>query len=328
MPTFKTVIIGCGNIAGGYDADADPGDWPLTHAGAFSVHDGFEIVACCDPDTKKRRAFQERWNIPVGAAHPEELGTCTFAADVVSLCSPTALHPQHLKTVLGWQPKLLFCEKPVAPQADDVAFWVSKYEEVGVPFVVNHNRRWAPDICALKEELAKKEWGKVHSVSATYNKGILNNGSHMVDLFHYLLGPVSVVAVGSEVFDFWPDDPSVPALLETHDGIPITLNIAHAQDYAFFEVQFVTEQGVLCMESGGMSWSKRVIVDSSDFPGYRTLGESKTIGGSYRKAMLLAVDNIHKALTNRIEISSIGATALQAQRICQQIRQCAQTKSF
>lgn len=322
---FKTVIIGCGNIAGGYDTDAAPDDWPLTHAGAFSAHSGFEVVACCDPDTEKRQAFQERWGIPLGVDHPEELDAQTLSADVVSLCSPTALHPQHLKTILGWQPKLLFCEKPIAPQADDVDFWISQYKAAGIPFVVNHNRRWAPDICALKEEFAKSAWGKIHSVSATYNKGILNNGGHMVDLFHYLLGPMNVVAAGTEVYDFWPDDPSIPALLETHDGIPITLNIAHAQDYAFFEAQFVTEHGILRMESGGMSWSTRAVIESPDFPGYRTLDNSKTQDGRYREAMALAVDNIHKALTDRAEIPSTGATALQAQRICQQIRQCAQT---
>lgn len=325
MQVCKTVIIGCGNIAGGYDADAAPDDWPLTHAGAFSAHSGFEVVACCEPDAEKRQAFQEKWGVPLGVSQLEELETHRLSVDVVSLCSPTAVHTQHLETVLGWQPKLLFCEKPIALDTHEVEYWVQRYATAGIPFVVNHNRRWAPDICILKEDFAQQKWGKVHSVSGTYNKGILNNGGHMVDLIHYLLGSMQVIAAGTEVYDFWPDDPSVPALLATQDGIPVTLNIAHARDYALFEMQFVTERGMLRMESGGMSWSRHKVIDSPDFPGYRTLGRELTQEGRYREAMTCAVDNIYKALTERVDVPSTGVTALQAQKVCQQIRQSAQT---
>jgi len=321
---FKTVIIGCGNIAGGYDANAASGGWPLTHASAYSAHSGFGIIACCDPDLEKRKAFQEKWNIPLGVSHPEELGDIGLKADVVSICSPTALHAQHLKTVLDWHPKLLFCEKPIAPDAREAGQWVKRYDEAGIPFVVNHNRRWAPDICSLKDDLTQRKWGQIHSVSGTYSKGILNNGGHMVDLLHYLLGPMKVIAAGKELYDFWPDDPSVPALLETNDGIPVTLNIANAQNYSIFEVQLVTERGVLHMESGGMSWSTRSVVDSPAFSGYRTLGGSVSQEGRYREAMARAVDNIYETLTKGAGLPSTGATALEAQQICQQIRECAQ----
>lgn len=321
---FKTIIIGCGNIAGGYDANKASDDWPLTHAGAYSAHNGFEIIACCDPDSGKRKAFQEKWNIPLGVPHPEELADIGLKADVVSICSPSALHAQHLKTVLDWQPKLLFCEKPIAPDAQEVKRWVQRYDEAGILFVVNHNRRWAPDICLLKEDFSQQKWGKIHSVSGTYSKGILNNGGHMVDLIHYLLGPTKVIAAGKELYDFWPDDPSVPALLETIDGVPVTLNIAHAQHYAIFEVQLVTERGVLRMESGGMSWSIRSVIDSPDFPGYRTLDGAESHDGRYREAMARAVDNIYQALTKGTDLPSTGATALQAQQICQHIRKYAQ----
>jgi predicted dehydrogenase len=325
MQIFKTVIIGCGNIAGGYDANSIPGDWPLTHAGAFSGHGGFDIIACCDPDAKRRLAFQQKWDIPLGVSNAEELKVYGLSIDVVIVCSPTAAHVQHLKTVLDWQPKLLFCEKPIAPDADEVQSLIQQYEAANIPFIVNHNRRWDPYICTLKEDFFQLKWGKIHSVAGTYNKGILNNGGHMVDLIHYLLGPLRVVAVGTAVYDFWPDDPSIPALLETCDGIPVTLNIAHALDYAFFEVQFITERGVLRMEAGGMSWSMQTVIDSSDFPGYRTLDRVYTQEGRYRESMSRAVDNIYEKLTGGIDVPSTGATALQAQRICHQIRQYAQT---
>lgn len=325
---FKIVIIGCGNIAGGYDVDGENSVWPLTHAGAFSAHSGFEIVACCDPDSDKRKAFQEKWSIPVGVSAIEELGEIGKEIDVVSLCSPTAFHVEHLKTILDWKPKLLFCEKPIAPDVKEASDWVKRYEQAGIHFVVNHNRRWAPDICSLKEDFAEKKWGKIYSVSGVYNKGVLNNGGHMVDLIHHLLGPMRVIAAGKQVYDYWPDDPSVPALLETSDGVPITLNIADARSFSIFEVQFVTERGVLVMESGGMAWSLRHVIASPSFPGYRVLDTTCNLEGRYKESMMRAVDNIYKVLTDGDDVPSSGATAVQAQRICQEIRACAQKEIF
>ena len=53
-----------------------------------------------------------------------------------------------------------------------------------------------PDVLRLRDELAAGHWGEVRSVSATYNKGVLNNGGHLIDLLHLLLGPLDVVVTG------------------------------------------------------------------------------------------------------------------------------------
>lgn len=328
MKRFKTVIIGCGNIAGGYDSNFARGDWPLSHAGAFVAHEGFDLIACCEPDPEKRQAFQEKWSVPRAVAQPEELEAHQLSIDVVSICSPTILHSQHLQTVFDWSPRLIFCEKPITPNIQESEHWVKIYEGAGIKFVVNHTRRWAPDICTLKEEFEQQKWGKIRSVAGFYNKGILNNGGHLVDLIQYLLGPMRVIASGSEVYDFCPDDPSIPALLETHQGIPITFHIGHAQDYAAFEVEFVTECGVLRMEAGGMRWSNRAVIDNPDFAGYRTLSTPCVEDGRYCEAMSDAVDNIYNALTTEVDLLSTGTTALQAQRICHEIRQATQTNPY
>ncbi len=322
MKKYKTIIIGCGNIAGGYDERVDA-KWPLTHAGAFLAHGGFELIACCDPDREKREAFQNKWGISTGVAYPEDLDTDEVGGvDVVSICSPTAVHVRHLETVSTWGSNLLFCEKPIACDMAEAAHWVKHYQTLGITLVVNHTRRWVPDIQALKAALDEEKWGRLRSVSGIYNKGILNNGSHMVDLILFLLGTVKVLGTGSPMYDYWPEDPSIAALLETQNNIPVTLNIANARDYAIFEMQFVLEKAVITMESGGMTWSHRTIIESLDFPGYRSPGSSSLQPGRYREAMVCAASNIYNVLTSKdAEIPSTGATALQAQTLCQEIRQ-------
>ena len=57
---YRVLIIGCGAIAGGYDADRSPQDWPLSHAGAIARDDRFELMACVDPNDATRNAFASR----------------------------------------------------------------------------------------------------------------------------------------------------------------------------------------------------------------------------------------------------------------------------
>ena len=189
-----------------------------------------------------------------------------------------------------------------------------------VPLAVNHTRRWAPDVQRLASELRAGTWGTLRSAVGTYNKGVLNNGSHLVDLLHQLLGPLTLLHAGLAVADFWPDDPTVPALLQTETGVPVHLATAHAGDAALFELQLVCEKAVITMEDGGLQWRLRRVVDSPHFAGYRVLDAGERQAGEYLKATALAVDNLYRHLGNGAPLASTGHTALAAQRLCDQIR--------
>jgi predicted dehydrogenase len=105
----RVLIIGCGRIAGGFDADRPADAPPLTHAGAFSKDPRFTIAACVEPDTERREAFRRRWDVGEAAADLASLGAAPGAFDVVSLCSPTEAHAADLEAVLALKPKLVFC---------------------------------------------------------------------------------------------------------------------------------------------------------------------------------------------------------------------------
>lgn len=313
------LLIGCGNIAGGFDADR-AGLPPLTHAGAFGEHPDFRVAACIDPDEARRNAFQARWDVPEAAASIGGLHAATGRFDVVGICSPTAFHAEHLDAALALRPRLVFCEKPVTPGAAETERWVRAAADAGVLLAINHTRRWAPDMVRLAAELRAGRHGAIRSASATYNKGVLNNGAHMIDLLHMLLGEVRVVHAGTAVHDFWPDDPTIPAMLETRDGVPVTLNVADARDYALFELSIVTEHAVIAMEEGGLSWRIRRAGQSGAFAGYRALDPGERVPGEYFEAMRGAVANIAAALRDGTPLASDGASALAAQRVCEAIR--------
>jgi hypothetical protein len=104
------------------------------------------------------------------------------------------------------------------------------------------------------------------------------------------------------------------------DGVPVHLSVADARDFSFFELQIVTEQGVIVMENGGLQWRIRRVVASPHFSGYRTLdsGESRT--GEYFQAMSNAAENIHGAILAGEALASTGRSAMAAQSLCEQIK--------
>jgi predicted dehydrogenase len=318
QPLLRVLVVGCGNIAGGFDAERPTTAMPLTHAGAYRRHGGFRLVGCVEPDASKREAFMQRWLVEKGFV-TIDAARAAGPYDVVSLCSPTALHAPHIAAVLSLAPRLLFCEKPVTGTAADTAAAVQACASAGVLMAVNHNRRWAPDIVRLRNELAAGQWGAVRSVIGIYNKGVLNNGSHLVDLLHLLLGPMEVLAAGAPLFDHFKDDPTVPALLRTRQGVPVTLNAAHAADYAVFELQLFTERGMVAMEDGGAGWRVRRVIGSTHFKGYAVLDSGQRVPGEYHASTLAAVSNVHAVLTEGAPLASTGETALAAQELCEQI---------
>lgn len=316
---LKAVIIGCGQIAGGYDHARPDDALPLTHAAAYRRDGGFRLLACVDPDAALREKFAARWGVECALGDVAEVAALGERVDVVSICTPTALHEEHLEAALAVGPRLVFCEKPLTADAAASEAMVARFAEAGVLLAVNHNRRWDPKMGELARALAAGELSALRSVIATYNKGVFNNGSHMIDLLHRLIGPMRVLATGVPVYDFWPDDPTIPALLESESGVPVHLVTAHAADYTLFELTLITAIGVFTMQDGGRGWRERRTEDSVDFPGYRMLAAASEGEGDYDHSTLAAVANIRVALNDGATLASDGATALAAQKFCARI---------
>ncbi|MDT9547573.1 MAG: Gfo/Idh/MocA family oxidoreductase [Chlorobium phaeovibrioides] len=320
---LNVLIVGCGNIAGGFDEGRSADSFPYTHAGAYARDGRFTITACVEPDDHRRGKFMEVWGVPLGFRSIDELQLSGERFDLISICSPTTFHADDLAAAVSLKPKLIFSEKPVTTTVEQTERMVDMCRTEKIPLAINYTRRWDSDITKLQLEIHTAQWGTLRSVTGLYNKGILNNGSHMIDLLHLLIGPMRVVAVGNSVYDYCAEDPSIPVWLEGVGGLAIQLACAHADDYAVFELQLIFSKGILSMEDGGLFWRERCAVNSALFRGYRKLEHEVRRQGEYAHAMLNAVDNIYRAINKNEPLVSTGETALAAQRICEEVKQLA-----
>ncbi len=324
MPnTLQVLVVGCGNIAGGFDKDRKLTDAPYTHVGAYVRDSRFKVTACIEPNENSRSEFMAVWDIPAGFGTIDEILNSDYHFDVISICSPTICHAHDLEIALRLKPKLIFCEKPVTRSLTETEKFVEECHKNNILLAINYSRRFDPDIVKLRADMQAGQWGQLRSVLGCYNKGILNNGSHMIDLLLLLVGPMLIIKSGKPIHDFFPNDPSVPLWLEGPEGLPIHLACGNAADYAIFELQFVFSQGVVIMEEGGLFWRERRVIDSDTFKDYRVLNEGVRRLGEYPRTMLQAIDNIYGAITKDEPLASTGESALLAQRMCENIKQIA-----
>lgn len=322
MLQYKVLIIGCGNIAGKFDEDKTQinGFLPLTHAGAFQKHGGFNILGCYDSDIERAKEFKRKWSVLYQFNSPDELMQSSAQFDVVSICSPTAFHEEHLLLAKQLKPTLIFCEKPISTSSNSACNIIDEIKLAGIKIAVNYNRRWDTKVRELRKQIDSGKWGHIRSVACFYNKGINNNGGHLIDLLIYLFGDLELIATGKPIFDFWNDDPTIPALLFDANGVSITLNPGYAKDFSIFEIEIISEKGVIRICNGGLQWKYRNVIESETFKGYFTLENDLLVEGEYMSTTLNAITNIYKFLSVGEALLSDDTNALNAQRLCEEIR--------
>ena len=322
---LSVLIVGCGDIAGGYDERGSSG--PVrTHAGAYTQDPRFQIHACVEPNSLRRAAFMKYWGIENGY---EDLKTCLASEgclDVASLCLPTALHGEALEDLLTAKIRLVFAEKPLTGNAEISHRIVDAYEAAARPLAVNYSRRWDRRMGKLKDEIAAGEWGSVQAISGLYAKGLFNNASHFFDILHFLIGPLVPRAVLRRVNDGRTEDPTLSVYLELETGAPVTLTGVHGGYFFPFEIDLVMEKGRITLEDlGGKLRCRRV----SPHPLY--VHQPTLDGGSWEDtkltaALVVAVDNIFHHLTSGAELLSTGRSALAVEDICTDILKLAVVK--
>ena len=220
------------------------------------------------------------------------------------------------------KPKATFCEKPVSDSLHEVEEIKKLCEESDILLAVNFTRRWDPKVIELRKKIINGHLGEIRSVVGYYNKGILNNGSHMIDMLLNLFGPLEVIMSNYAVNDYFVDDPSVSALLNTSSGVPIHLVTGNASDYALFEVDIIGSKK-FDHERWGLNWTSRSVVESKRFKGYKNLDTQKYDKGSYLEAMIGAADNIYKSVTEGRPLLCTGVEAFKVQSICKDLAEMA-----
>ena len=185
------------------------GWWGMELAGACrDVPGDVEILGCCSLSETERQKFQAEFGGRIFEALEDVLSESDV--DAVLLATPHSLHWQQV-IAAAEAGKHVFCEKPLALNAETASKAIAACRDQGVVLAVGHNRRFSDAVREIKELIDSGDCGQIFHVEANYSGNAALHwpaeywraqrnenpggavgpmGLHMIDTLSWICGPV------------------------------------------------------------------------------------------------------------------------------------------
>lgn len=308
---YKAVIIGAGKIAAQFDSPKSKS--VLTHAHAFKLNSRTELAGFFDINRFKAKAAGKKWDCPVFGSLEEMFKK--VSPDIVSICTPDKDHFSVLMKISKYKPRLVICEKPIVASLKEGEIISKKSYKI----LVNYSRRFDETMQKLKQEIDRKQYGKILCSSGIYNKGLKHSGSHMVDLCRFLFGEVEEVKPSYNFRDYTISDKSVGGFLRFKKCPQFYLMIADARKYEIFELDIVFEKARIRLYeiNTGVKISWQNVKKNNEYKDYKKLGEPKILETKTKQVMFNLIDNAVKYLDGKEPLRCGVKDAREDLRICE-----------
>lgn len=320
---FRAGLVGCGAIACGNDASwlRSGGDTmaPLTHAGAYRRNPHTTLVAAADVDRVRLEQVGKDWGVTALYADYREM-LRNEALDIVSVCAPSSLHAEIVREAGRLRVPAVFCEKPLAAGLDEALAVLRDCERSGTVLAVNYFRRWNATLEVWADRLASGELGRIRRANAYYTKGIVGNGTHVLDLLLWLVGRIESV----QALRFVPGedgDLAVDVLCLTETDIPCYLQACRQEDFNILELDILTDRGRIRVAANGRRIESYGIGPDPSYRQYRILDLDPVVTPTaWQDCLTRAVDDVVRCLTDGANPKCSGREAYEALQVATAIQ--------
>lgn len=309
---YNVLIVGAGRI--GAFLDYPSSDNILTHAHVFSIDPQFKIVGFVDVDQNAASKACQVW----GGVAFESLKQAfdNSEIDIVCVAASDESHYSILIDLLARHVKLIFAEKPLTQtvaQAEEIIN-LSKIKKI--PILVNYTRRFVPEFVDLQNKIRAGSFGRFLTGAGIYGKGVLHNGSHLIDLLRYLIGEVKLIQTTDFCYDFYKNEPSVSAVLKINDSALFYMNFINCSVYTIFEIDLFFEKARVRIVDLGFKIEVYLDENNKIFSGYQSLILTESIKTRQAQALQFAVLHILDVLNNKTELHCSANDAYFAMKVC------------
>ncbi|MBR7064454.1 MAG: Gfo/Idh/MocA family oxidoreductase [Treponema sp.] len=195
---YTVALIGTGRIGFtlGFDKKREQ---PASHTMALKQNKRVKIIAGCDTDAARLEHWKKYCsNVPTYSNFGHLFAACNPEIVVIAVNENA-----HLKTALAAirsKPRLIILEKPVALNMKEGLLIADEAKRMGVPVMINHERRFALDYNLAKSYMQKI--GELQSINAELCSSLrvycekdedsgayslLHDGTHLIDCINFFL---------------------------------------------------------------------------------------------------------------------------------------------
>jgi predicted dehydrogenase len=267
---YRAALIGCGKIGSEFADDPKITDI-YTHAGAYSACEDTRLVAVCDSDGEKARKCGERWGVPHIFQNFHTMIEET-KPEIISVCTPDPTHYPVICDVMKYRcVRALFAEKPLALSLLEAREIVELAKTRNIILAVNYFRRYAPTIQNIRKEIIEENRiGDIQTVSCLYTKGILHNGTHLLDLSRFLISEIISVHGFSNRCPDSPD-PTLDAFIRFENGATGYLHGCDERRFDICEMDIIGSCGRIRIIDSGHTIEHYEVCDDPRYSGYQAL---------------------------------------------------------
>ena len=235
---YRAGVIGCGDIGSHISERVKNASHrqplPFGHAPVYTSMSRVRLLAGADIDPEKRRAFAERWGLPIDRVYGDYREMLEREQlDVVSIATPTPLHAEMAIVAAEAGVRAIFLEKPIASNLADAENVVATCARARIPLAVNHIRRGDQWYRKARQLIDEGAIGKVHSLVALFQGGLMWNGTHAFDLLNYFAGDGQVSWMVGHLDDKAGFDPGGSAYIVYGNGIRAFVNGSRGNSVIF-----------------------------------------------------------------------------------------------
>lgn len=329
MTKYSVAVVGCGSIGAlkADEYDRPGGDDILTLAHAFSAHPATDLVAFVDPSDNGPLAMQ-KWGVRHYYTCVEAMiGFKEVRPDIIVVATPTETHRDVLIQVLALKPRLVVAEKPFCSSLKEAQEVVNAYDKAGIPILVDYIRRFDPVGAPILNDLRAGNHGRIYHARCLYGRGLRRDGCHGLDVFNWVLGrPVGLQVLHDGRIDDAPErgDASHHVILTYEkNGRPVTAQMvpADSRSWGAFELEFITDLGVVSFPQWGRRASIRRAEAETTFGQYKALGwPPELVATALNKALLYLADNCVRYLRDAEPLICTDADALRVHEILDHVK--------
>lgn len=264
MKQYQAAIIGTGRIGFLLGKDRKR-EQPAAHTAALKANNRIKLAAGCDIDGTRLALWQKENPQAKTFGHVDAL-LSEINADIITIAVNEDAHLSTTLKALHNHPRLIILEKPVALNSNDALKIQSVSNQLQVPIMVNHERRFSKDYQIAKKLIETNRLGKLQLVRGSLWSGmrvysasqentgaysLIHDGTHLVDIVQYLLGRrLEKPVVSNIVRDNGNSVRQVQVNYLTDSNIAVSLVFSGQCKYFGFDVELRFSEGRILIGNG------------------------------------------------------------------------------
>lgn len=321
---YNAIVVGAGSIGA---TKPDKFDSPktkniLTISHAFYKHPQIEFIGIVDTDLMKARKAGNKWNTMMY----QSIYQVKEPIDIMAICIPTDKHYEfivnHFNGFNSRIPKVILFEKPFCNSYDEAKKAKVILERNNIAVSIDYSRRYVSQIQSLKNDIDKGKLGEIYSCTIHYDRGLVRDGCHAIDICNYLFGKFlgGGILPGRRCNDYNDKDLSYPIHMVYEKCGNVFMIPCNGESFSIFEIDIVTEKGRFRFVDHGLSLEKYKVEKEKTYGLYSAMSiKPKIIKTDLSKSLYNYVDNAVQYLDWKDDILCGPDDAIEVHRIIEKL---------